>query len=74
MPCWRAWRARQGLVEAGQPLLKEIAGNGVAVVKLTPAERDAFVTATRRVYAKWKVQIGPALVDRAEKDVAGRKK
>ena len=46
----------------------------MSVVKLTPAERDAFVTATRRVYAKWKVQIGPALVDRAEKDVAARKR
>ena len=66
--------ARKGLAEADQPLLKEIAGNGVNVVKLTPPERDAFVTATRRVYAKWKAQIGTALVDRAEKDVAARKR
>ena len=66
--------ARKGLAKADQPLLKEIAGNGVNVVKLTPSERDAFVTATRRVYAKWKAQIGAALVDRAEKDVAARRR
>jgi tripartite ATP-independent transporter DctP family solute receptor len=66
--------ARKGLAEAGQPLLREIGALGVDVVKLTPAERDAFVTATRRVYAKWKAQIGAPLVDRAEKDIAARKR
>jgi tripartite ATP-independent transporter DctP family solute receptor len=64
--------ARKGLAEAGQPLLKEIGALGVNVVQLAPAERDAFVTATRRVYAKWKAQIGAPLVDRAEKDIAAR--
>lgn len=58
--------ARKGLVEADKPLLKEIAANGVAVVHLSPAERNAFVTATRRVYAKWKAVIGQGLVDKAE--------
>jgi TRAP-type C4-dicarboxylate transport system substrate-binding protein len=65
--------ARKGLDEAGQPLVKEIEGMGVKVVRLTPAERNEFVTATRRVYAQWKGQIGPALVDKAEAAVAARK-
>jgi tripartite ATP-independent transporter DctP family solute receptor len=66
--------ARKGLVEPGQPLLKDIEAQGVAVVRLGPAERDAFVTATRRVYAKWKAQIGQGLVDRAEKDITARRR
>lgn len=44
--------ARKGLVEADKPLLKEIAGFGVTVTQLSPAERDAFVKATRPVYEK----------------------
>ena len=66
--------ARKGLTEPGQPLLKEIGSHGVNVVSLTQPERDAFVTATRRVYAKWKAQIGAPLVDRAEKDIAARRR
>ena len=65
--------ARKGLDEPGQPLVKEIEGLGVKVTRLTPAERNEFVTATRRVYAQWKGQIGPALVDKAEAAVAARK-
>jgi len=45
----------------------------VKVTRLTPAERNAFVTATRCVYAQWKGQIGPALVDKAEAATANRK-
>ncbi|WP_225780931.1 DctP family TRAP transporter solute-binding subunit [Xenophilus sp. Marseille-Q4582] len=66
--------ARKGLVEADKPLLKEIAGMGVTVTQLTPAEREAFVKATRPVYDKWKPQIGNKLVDLAEKSIAARKK
>ena len=65
--------ARKGLVEPGQPLLKEIEGLGVNIVQLTPAEREAFVKATQPIYAKWKPQIGNALVDKAEKAIAARK-
>ena len=65
--------ARKGLDEPGQPLVKEIEGMGVKVVRLTPAERDAFVNATRRVYAQWKGQIGPDLVNKAEAAIAARK-
>jgi tripartite ATP-independent transporter DctP family solute receptor len=64
--------ARAGLVEAGRPLLKDIEGLGVKVTQLTPAERAQFVAATRGVAAKWKAQIGAALVDKAEKAVAGK--
>ncbi len=65
--------ARKGLDEPGQPLLKEIEGMGVKVARLTPAERNEFINATRRVYAQWKGQIGPDLVNKAEAAVAARK-
>ena len=66
--------ARKGLVEADKPLLKEIAGYGVTVTSLTPAQREAFVKATRPVYEKWKKTIGPDLVNAAERSVAARNK
>jgi tripartite ATP-independent transporter DctP family solute receptor len=66
--------ARKGLIEADKPLLKEIAALGVTITELTPAEREAFVKATRPVYDKWKSQIGADLVGTAEKSIAARKK
>lgn len=66
--------ARKGLVEADPPLLKDIAANGVSVVKLSAAEREAFAKATRPVYDKWKKTIGEGLVAKAEQAVAARKK
>lgn len=66
--------ARKGMIEPGQPLLKDIEGLGVNVVRLTPEEREAFVKITRPVYAKWKNQIGADLVNKAEKAIAARKK
>ncbi len=65
--------ARKGMIEPGQPLLKDIEGMGVTVTRLSPAERDAFVQATRAVYNKWKPTIGTPLVDMAEKAIAARK-
>ncbi|WP_218510171.1 DctP family TRAP transporter solute-binding subunit [Variovorax sp. dw_308] len=65
--------ARKGLIEPGKPLLKEIEGMGVTVTQLTPAEREAFVKATRPVYAKWKGTVGADLVNKAEKAIASRK-
>ncbi|HWP20803.1 MAG TPA: DctP family TRAP transporter solute-binding subunit [Burkholderiaceae bacterium] len=65
--------ARKGLVEADKPLIKEISANGVTVTELSPAEREAFVKATRGVFDKWKGQIGADLVGAAEKAIAGRK-
>ena len=66
--------ARKGVVEADKPLLKEIASHGVTVTQLNPAEREAFVKATRPVVEKWKGQIGADLVNLAEKTIAARKK
>ena len=40
----------------------------------TPAEREAFVKATRPVYDKWKGQVGAELVNTAEQAIAARKK
>ena len=65
--------ARKGLVEPGKPLLKEVAASGVTVTELSPAEREAFVKATRPVYDKWKKQIGADLVNTAEKAISARK-
>ena len=66
--------ARKGLVEADKPLMKEAASNGATVTNLTPAEREAFVKATRPVYTKWKPVIGADLVNAAEKAVASHGK
>ena len=66
--------ARKGLVEPDKPVLKDIAAMGVTVTQLTPAEREAFVKATRPVYAKWTPTIGKELVAQAEQSVAARKK
>jgi tripartite ATP-independent transporter DctP family solute receptor len=65
--------ARKGVIEADKPLLKEIASHGVTVTQLSPAEREAFVKATRPVVEKWKGQIGADLVTAAEKAIAARK-
>ena len=66
--------ARKGLVESDKPLMKDVAGMGVTVTNLTPAEREAFVKATRPVYDKWKNTVGADLVSEAEKSIAARKK
>ncbi|MBS0390555.1 MAG: DctP family TRAP transporter solute-binding subunit [Proteobacteria bacterium] len=66
--------ARKGMVEADKPLLKQIEGQGVTVTQPTPAEREAFVKATRPVFDKWKGPIGLELVSAAEKAIAARKR
>ena len=43
------------------------------LTRLNASERDQFVVATRRVYARWKAQIGKDLVDLAEQSIAKRK-
>ena len=65
--------ARKGLVEADKPLMKEAAASGATVTYLSPAEREAFVKATRPVVEKWTPRIGADLVKAAEKAIAGRK-
>ena len=65
-------RARAGISAADDALLKEIEANGVAVVRLTDAERDAFRQATAGVYKEWAEKIGADLVKQAEEDIAKR--
>ncbi|OYD86456.1 C4-dicarboxylate ABC transporter [Azospirillum brasilense] len=64
--------ARKGITAQDDSLLKELAGQGVAVVQLTPEQQKAFQTATRAVYDKWAKTIGPDLVKAAETSIAGR--
>ncbi len=65
--------ARKGLVEDGQPMLEQIRKVGVTVTTLSPTERQAFIQATRPVYAKWKKAIGADLVEKAEKAIVERR-
>ena len=65
--------ARAGLVEPDAPAIKSVQALGVTVTRLTPAEREAFIAATRKVYAQWKTTIGTELVNRAEAAIAARK-
>ncbi len=64
--------ARKGLTDDDQSLILEIEGHGVTVVRLTDAERQAFVDATRPVYEAWRDKIGADLVKQAEESVAQR--
>lgn len=64
--------ARKGVTPQDQSMLKEIAGLGVEIVSLTPAELGAFRTATKPTYDKWKARIGTELVTSAENSVAGK--
>ena len=66
--------ARKGLVAPDLGMIKDVEKLGVNVVRLAPAERDAFVKATRKVYDKWSKQIGPDLVKKSEQSIAARKK
>jgi len=65
--------ARKGLTRADSSTYGQVEGLGVKLTRLTPAEREQFVVATRRVYARWKAQIGKDLVDLAEQSIAKRK-
>ncbi|MBP2228373.1 tripartite ATP-independent transporter DctP family solute receptor [Azospirillum agricola] len=64
--------SRKGIAAGDDSLLKEIAGQGVEVVQLTPDQQKAFQKATQAVYDKWAKQIGPDLVKTAEGAIAKR--
>ncbi|SMH54982.1 DctP family TRAP transporter solute-binding subunit [Azospirillum agricola] len=64
--------SRKGIAAGDDSLLKEIAGQGVDVVQLTPDQQKAFQKATQAVYDKWAKQIGPDLVKTAEDAIAKR--
>ena len=66
--------ARKGLVAPDVSTITDVEKLGVNVVRLSPAERDAFVKVTRKVYQKWTKSVGPDLVTKAEKAIAARKK
>ena len=65
--------ARKGLTRADDSVYKQVEGFGVKLTRPDPKERDLFVIATRRVYARWKAQTGKELVDIAEQAIARRK-
>ncbi len=65
--------ARKGITKDDSSTYAQVEGFGVKLTRLTPAEREQFVIATRRVYARWKAQIGKELVDLAEQSIAKRK-
>ena len=64
--------ARKGISGSDDAMLQAIEANGVRVVRLTDAEKQAFQTATRPVFEKWVKFIGPALAAKAEDAVAKR--
>jgi tripartite ATP-independent transporter DctP family solute receptor len=66
--------ARKGLTAGDDAMYKEVSALGTTVTRLTAAEKEAFVKATRPVYDKWAQTIGPDLVRKAEAAVAARRK
>lgn len=65
-------KARKGIAGNDNAVLKQIEAAGVTVTQLNPAQRDAFVQATRPVYDKWAKTIGADLVKKAEAAIAKR--
>ena len=65
-------KARKGIAGSDNAVLRQIEASGVSVTHLTPAQRDAFVQATRPVYQKWAKTIGADLVKKAETAIAKR--
>lgn len=64
--------ARKGIAGGDDETLKAIEANGVSVVRLSDAEKDAFRKATRPVFDKWAKSIGEPLVKKAEDAIAKR--
>lgn len=54
--------------------LRQAAELNVEVYQPTPAQREEFMVATRRSYARWKAQISPALVGAIEQIVQDSRK
>jgi tripartite ATP-independent transporter DctP family solute receptor len=72
---WQKKGAREGL-EGSTAAIDTLKKNGMEVAVLKGAEIAAFKSKTKAVYEKWKKEIGPDLVDMAEKEMqkgAGRK-
>ena len=65
--------ARKGITKSDDSVYKQVEGFGVKLTRPDAKEREQFVIATRRVYARWKAQTGKELVDIAEQAIAKRK-
>jgi TRAP-type transport system periplasmic protein len=67
---WNKKEARKDL-EGSSDSLNLLKNNGMEVVVLSPKEIEAFQAKTKPVYYKWVKEIGPDLVQAAEKIVKG---
>ena len=56
----------QDELDQSPKLLAKFKKQGVLVTRLTPAEKQQFIDATRGVYAKWRNFIGADLVDKTQ--------
>ena len=65
---------RKGVSAGDDALIKQAEAAGTKVTVLTPAEQQAFAAATRPVVDKWAATIGPALVKKAEAEVAASRR
>jgi len=65
-------RARKGQVAGDPTQWRQLEAAGVTVTQLNPAQRAAFVQATRAVYDKWRKIVGADLVNMAEQAIAAR--
>ena len=67
---WNKQAARKGLDDSTEAI-EFLKSKGMKVVTLTPAEVEAFKAKVKPVYEKWAKEIGPELVESAEKIVKG---
>ena len=67
---WNKQAARKGLEDSTEAI-EFLKSKGMQVVTLTPAEVEAFKAKVKPVYEKWAKEIGPELVESAEKIVKG---
>ena len=61
---------RKGVSASDDSLIKQAVAAGTKVTVLTPAEQQAFATATKPVVDKWTSSIGAELVKKAQAEVA----
>jgi TRAP-type transport system periplasmic protein len=63
---WNKREARKGL-DGSNEALETMKGKGMEVVVLSAQDRAAFKAKTKSVYEKWGKEIGPKLIETAEK-------
>jgi tripartite ATP-independent transporter DctP family solute receptor len=67
---WNKKAARKGLEDSTEAI-EFLKSKGMQVVTLTPSEVEAFKAKVKPVYDKWMKEIGPELVESAEKIAKG---